>query len=230
MFELMDFGLIRIGIAVLMLGISSVLDLWKREVHDVFWIIFGVIAGLLLLLDPSFYNTLPIIGFSLIIAPIALLAWRFGLFGGADAFALIVLAAISPLSTIYGSNITPFTTLSNAAVLFILPILLNIIRNTIALMRHENIFEGFKESRLKKVVAVCVGYKTKKPKYAFSIERSEKDGKRFSLSLHNADTAEYCTKENTWITPGIPYLILISIGYVIQIFYGDIIQNLLNNL
>jgi len=228
MIETTYFDFIRIGIAFSMLGISSFLDLWKREIHDIFWVIFGIIAVILLFLDPTFYNKGIMIVFSLIIVPLALVAWKLGLFGGADAFALIVLAGISPMATIYGVNVTPFTTLTNAAILFIIPIFINILRNTMAILQHKDIFNGFNETRFKKIYAMCIGYKAKKPKFAFSIEKITKDGKKFNLTLHNAETTEYCTKENTWITPGIPYLILISIGYVIQIFYGDILVNMIS--
>jgi len=163
------------------------------------------------------------IGFALIIAPFAILMWRLGLFGGADAFALIALAVIAPLATISENPITPFTTLSNAAILFVIPFLINITRNIIAQIKGEHIFEGFDESTGKKIAAALMGYKAKNPKFGFSIEKTEKGKRKFDLALHHAENQEFCTKPNTWITPGVPYLLLITAGFIIQIFYGDIL-------
>ena len=44
--------LIRIGLALGMLAIGGFFDIWKREVHDYLWIIFGVIGAALLIFEP----------------------------------------------------------------------------------------------------------------------------------------------------------------------------------
>ncbi len=96
-------------------------------------------------------------------------------------------------------------------------------RNIIAQTKGENIFDGFDESVGKKIAAALMGYKAKNPKFGFSIEKTKKDKKEFNLTLHHAENQEFCTKPNTWITPGVPYLLLITAGFIIQIFYGDIL-------
>ncbi|AFS80856.1 hypothetical protein NKOR_04850 [Candidatus Nitrosopumilus koreensis AR1] len=215
--------LIRIGLALGMLAIGGFFDIWKREVHDYLWIVFGVAGAILLIFEPNqtdiIYSTL----FALIIAPISILIWRMGLFGGADAFALIALAVIAPQITISGNIVTPFTTLSNAAVLFIVPLLVNALRNTISKIRGENIFEGFDETLPRKILASFLGYRAKNPKYCFSIEKNEGSVKKIAFSFHHADNEEFSEKPNTWVTPGIPYLLLIIGGFLIQLGYGDII-------
>ncbi|MFB5624897.1 MAG: A24 family peptidase C-terminal domain-containing protein, partial [Nitrosopumilus sp.] len=163
------------------------------------------------------------IGFALIIAPFVIIVWRIGLFGGADAFALIALAVVAPMASLNDNLISPFTTLSNAALLFIIPFLFNLIRNAISQIRGNDIFEGFDESILKKIIASFMGYKSKNPKFAFSIERTEKGKKKLDLAIHHAEDQEFCSTPNTWITPGIPYLLLITGGFIIQLIYGDII-------
>lgn len=226
MIEIADYEIIRIFVAISMLGLASFLDLRKREISDMLWICYGIIAGVLLLFDPNFFKEITIVGFSLIISPLALLAWRLGLFGGADAFALIVLAGISPMATIFGNTVTPFTTLTNAAILFLVPLLINMLRNIRSILKKDNIFEGFDESTIKKICAMFIGYKAKNSKFSFAIEKFNGIHKKFDLSLHNAETAEFCTTQNTWVTPGIPYLLLITAGYVIQLLYGDILIKL----
>lgn len=214
---------IRIGLAIVMLAIGGVLDVWKREIHDYYWIVFGSIGFLLIFINSDIWSYLLNIGIALIIAPFVIFIWRIGLFGGADAFALVALAVIAPMATLSENPVTPFTTLSNAAILFIVPFIINIIRNSLSIIRHENIFEGFEENRLKKICAVLIGYRAKNPKFCFSIEKTEKGKKKLNLTMHHAENEEYCTTPNTWITPGIPYLLLITGGFIIQILFGDLI-------
>jgi len=221
--SLTNYSIIGIGIALTMLIVGSIIDVWKREIHDYYWIGFGVFGFLLVFFSTDITTNLLSIGFALIIAPFVILMWRLGLFGGADAFALIALAVIAPLATISESPITPFTTLSNAAILFVVPFLINITRNIISQIKGENIFEGFDESTGKKIAAALMGYKAKNPKFGFAIEKTKKGKKKFNLTLHHAENQEFCTKPNTWITPGVPYLLLITAGFIIQIVYGDII-------
>ncbi|MHA7647229.1 A24 family peptidase C-terminal domain-containing protein [Nitrosopumilus sp. S4] len=220
---LTDLNVIGIGIALTMLIIGSLIDVWKREIHDYYWIGFGSVGFLLVFLNESFVNHLLLIGFSLIIAPFVILIWRLGLFGGADAFALIVLAVIAPMATFTENMITPFTTLSNAAILFVVPFLINIFRNAFSIVKGEKIFEGFNESILKKITVSLMGYRAKNPKFGFAIEKIVNGEKKFDISLHHAEYQEFCTVPNTWITPGIPYLLLITAGFIIQLFYGDIL-------
>ncbi|MFB5636110.1 MAG: A24 family peptidase C-terminal domain-containing protein [Nitrosopumilus sp.] len=218
-----DFQMAGIVLALLMLILGSIIDIWKREIHDLYWIIFGGTGIVLALLNPNIVTQLLSIGFALIIAPFVIIVWRIGLFGGADAFALIALAVVAPMASLNDNLISPFTTLSNAALLFIIPFLFNLTRNAISQIRGNNIFEGFDEPISKKIIASFMGYKSKNPKFAFSIERTEKGKKKLDLAIHHAEDQEFCSTPNTWITPGIPYLLLITGGFIIQLIYGDII-------
>ncbi|KAF6247834.1 peptidase [Nitrosopumilus sp. b3] len=209
--------------ALVMLGVASVIDVWKREIHDYFWIVFGVIGFLLIFLSPDLISDLFTLGFSLIIVPIVIIMWRIGFFGGADAFALIALAVIAPMATFSETPITPFTTLSNAVILFVIPFIVNVLRNVIAQIKGENIFEGFEETTGRKIIAILMGYRAKNPKFGFSIEKTKKGKKKLNLKLHHAENQDFCTKPDTWITPGIPYLLLITGGFLIQLVYGDIL-------
>lgn len=221
--SLSNYEIIGILVALTMLIVGSIIDIWKREIHDYFWIIFGSVGFVTIFISTDILMSLLAMGFALIIAPFVILVWRIGLFGGADAFALIALAVIAPMATLNDNPVSPFTTLSNAAVLFVIPFLINILRNIISQIKGENIFEGFDESRIKKILASATGYKAKNPKFGFKIEKIENGKKKIDLAIHHAEDQEYCTTPNTWITPGIPYLLLITGGFIIQLLYGDII-------
>ncbi len=222
---LLEFESIRILSAIIMLGIASFYDIWKREIHDVLWIGFGAFSVVLLFIDPNFSESVIAILISLIIAPFAIFLWRTGMFGGADAFALIVLASLAPMVTLTNNPVTPLSTLSNGALLFVFPLLANVIRNSISILKNENIFEGFNETKLKKSLAMIIGYRAKKPNYGFAIEKTEGGQKKLNIAIHNAETTEFCSSKNTWITPGIPYILLITGGFIIQLIYGDILMN-----
>ncbi len=220
-----DLNLLRIILAFGMLGYASYTDVTKREISDFVWVIFGAIAAVLLIFEPNLTDALMNIGFSLIVAPVVLIIWRIGFFGGADAFAIIVLAALVPQITLSDGMITPFTILTNAVLISIIPLFLNVFRNILEITRKNNIFEGFNEPTGKKITAMFLGYKAKNPKYGFSIEKKAGKNKKLNLVLHHAEYAEFCTTPNTWITPGVPYMLFILGGFIAQLLFGDVIFN-----
>lgn len=229
MLELATLDQIRIVLAIAMLGIATVSDIRKREINDIIWVVFGAIGAILIPFAGNLNDELLKIGISMIIAPIALIIWRFGLFGGADAFALIVLAVLAPNMTL-GGTITPFTVLTNAVLLSVVPLFINATRNAILVARKVDIFEGFDETRKRKVLAAFIGYRAANPKFGFSIEQKNGKRKKLKLSMHHAEHAAFCEKKDTWITPGVPYMIFIFAGFVIQLVYGDIIFSLFSGL
>lgn len=225
MIEISDITIIRIIIALSMLGVCSIIDIWKREVHDYYWIGFAGIGVIITLFESNIAESFLTIGFALIVAPFSILIWRLGLFGGADAFALIALAVIAPMTTFSNNTVTPFTVLSNATILFVVPLFVNLFRNILSILKKQDIFSGFEENALKKIGAMLIGYRASNPKFGFPLERLEGTSKKISLKFHHAENEEFCNKPDTWITPGIPYLLLITGGFVLQLIYGDVIVN-----
>jgi archaeal preflagellin peptidase FlaK len=225
-----DPNILRIAIALCMLVIASTLDIRKREINDLLWIGFGAVAVIMLITSSDLWGTAKTVGLSMIIAPIALVIWRLGIFGGADAFCLVVLAGLAPMASIYGTTVTPITTLTNAAVVAIMPLFTNLIRNLFAISRKQDIFEGLDETKLNKIIAIFVGYRAKNPRFCFSMERNEGDHKKLDFAFRHAETSQFCTTSETWVTPGVPYVIYITIGFIIQIIYGDIIINLIKGV
>ncbi|TBR12270.1 MAG: peptidase [Candidatus Nitrosotenuis sp.] len=208
-----------------MLGIATASDIKKREINDIIWIIFGAIGVAVVLLGTDLSQELPKVGIALIIAPFALVVWRVGLFGGADAFALIVLAVLAPGITMSTNVITPFTTLTNAVLMSIVPMIINVARNAALLATKNDIFEGFNETTKKKIIAMFIGYRAANPKFSFSIEKKVGNQKKLNFRLQHAENTAFCQKSDTWVTPGIPYMIFITAGFVLQLVYGDIIMS-----
>jgi len=231
MFEsLIDLNHLRIILALGMLGYASYTDVTKREISDYVWVVFGALAAVMLIFEPNLTESLVNIGISLIVVPVAIIIWRIGLFGGADAFAIIVLAALVPQITLSEGTITPFTILTNAVLISVSPLFFNFFRNLIALAKKNNIFEGFDEPARKRIIAMFLGYRAKNPKFGFSIEKKAGKNKKLNLVLHHAEYAEFCNTPNTWITPGVPYLLFITTGFIVQLLYGDVIFSFLGKL
>ncbi len=218
---------IRILLALVMLSAATIIDIRKREISDLMWIIFGIIAVILVFFEPNLVEAALGIGFSLIVAPLVLILWRFGLFGGADALGLIVLSALAPMATLSDSAISPFTILVNSALLSITPMIFNFIRNSVLILSSVDIFQDFDEPKSKKIFAMFLGYRSKNPKYSFSLERTVGKKKRLNIALHHSDSAEYCTTPDTWVTPGLPFMIFILGGFIVQILFGDVILGLI---
>ncbi len=218
---------IRILFALAMLGTATIIDIKSREISDLIWIVFGVISGILLFFEPNIIEAAFGVGFALIVAPLVLILWRFGLFGGADALGLIVLSALAPMATLSDSVVSPFSIVVNSALLSVSPMVVNFIRNSILILRKEDIFHDFDETNSKKIFAMFLGYRSKNPKYSFSLETKVGKKKRLNIALHNSDTAEYCTTPDTWVTPGLPFMIFILGGFIIQLLFGDVILNLI---
>ena len=219
----LDILQIRILFALTMLGLATIIDIRSREISDLMWVIFGAVSVVLLFFEPNLLEAAFGVGFSLIVAPLVLILWRFGLFGGADALGLIVLSALAPMATFSDSPVSPFTILVNSALLSVSPMIVNFVRNSILILKKENIFLDFDEPKSKKILAMFLGYRSKNPKYSFSLETRVGKKKRLNIALHHSDTAEYCTTPDTWVTPGLPYMIFIFGGFIIQLLFGDVI-------
>jgi preflagellin peptidase FlaK len=222
-----DIFYVRILLALVMLGSATIIDIRKREISDLMWVIFGAISVVLLFFEPDLIEAAFVVGFSLIVAPLVLVLWRFGLFGGADALGLIVLSALAPMATLSDSAVSPFTILVNSALISVSPMIINFIRNSVLVLRNGDIFHDFDETKSKKIFAMFLGYRSKNPKYSFSLEKQVGKKKRLNITLHNSDTAEYCTAPDTWVTPGLPFMIFILGGFIIQLLFGDVILGLI---
>ena len=219
----------RIAIALVMLVLASYFDIKSREVQDKFWIPFAAIGTVLTAYD--FYAGTP--GFNLIELALAIgftsiLAWGayfLHLYGGADAKAISTLSVIFPIyETSSFHRLGALTTLTNSILLTaLLPVAL-IILNLVKLSRGEKIFQGFEEeSRFAKFKAMFLGLRRKEAgKYDFSMENSAEGRRRFHFSLGKIDE-DFATGRDIWVTPGIPLLVFVLLGFIITLGYGDIL-------
>jgi preflagellin peptidase FlaK len=232
---IVDYGMVRTVLALAMFVSASYFDLRKREVSDLLWIPFAAAAGILYLLDfPATYEKGILIVVSLgITAGIAFGIYRSGLFGGADMLGLITFSAIMPLfdgSVLLGQELAfhkfaPIILLTNAIIFSLAHLIFNVARNLAYNSGHSGtLFEGLEhESTSRKIFAMVVGHRSNNPRFAFPIEKMEHGKREFDFSLRDAETAEYETRKDVWVTSGIPYLIYFTAGFVMMILVGDIL-------
>jgi archaeal preflagellin peptidase FlaK len=231
---LADFELVRVAIALAMFGCSCYFDLRNRSVSDLLWIIFAVAAGVVYIFDfPSSWNEgLAIITSMALAAGISYGIYRSGLFGGADMLALITFSAIVPLynfgpivSLNASSSFHPFApliVLTNGVIFSVVQVLANLARNAV---HREGLFEGLQhEPTSRKIIAVLIGHRSANPKYAFPIERVVRGKRKFDFGLMPAETAEYETRKDVWVTSATPFLIFLAAGFVMMLIAGDLMS------
>lgn len=222
--------LARISLISATLLYTSYLD-WKyREVDDKVWILSGILATALTTLDivyglsmDKLILSLLSIGFS---SGLAFGFYFLGLYGGADAKAILLVSIGLPLYQ-QGRSMHPFTGLSTLinGLLFSLILPLTILTyNLTQLIKGRNIFEGFDhESRLRKFFALIFGVRLRdaKNKRFWFIMEEKNHVRRFKFGLFSLELSEI-DRDDVWATPGIPLLIFITAGFIYYIFLGDL--------
>jgi preflagellin peptidase FlaK len=214
-----------------MLSVASAADLKSRSVSDWLWVAFAAAAAALYVAELPAQAMLPGMALSIALtAALSFASYRAGLFGGADALTLFVLALLMPqysgsLSLLgRPSPLFPLAVLANALALSACQVLANVARNAMAFLRNrDELFVGFEgETAARKAVAFMVGFKSANPLFSFPMERSAGAGKKFDFAFRNAETADYETGKNVWVTPGLPFLLYLAAGFIVAVLAGDI--------
>ena len=185
---------------------------------------------------------------------ISLILFYAGFFGGADAKALICLGLALPIYPSIVSGYLagrvpffPLAVLGNAVLAASLLVLGIAGYNTIQLIKENGrLFEGLENEPVwSKILAFATGFKVSSQKLkdgshymlleqfsrgengeavrrlrlfpALEEESSEEDEERFEELLNEVDG-------KVWVTPGLPFLIFITLGFVAALFVGDFIS------
>lgn len=226
---------IRLAACAAMLILASLMDLKKREISDKVWVGFGGL-GLIITTIEFFNNSINILqyGFGIAItAPIVYGIYRSGLFGGADAKALIAIAMLLPFYDMqYRIHGLPsFTILTNATILTFAHVLHNIVRNSIDLAKGRAVFEGFEESGIRKAAAFVMGFRTNTPKgYLFAIETVHGGKRKFDFHLTGYDDFVSSDSQNLWVTPALPFIVYMTIGLLMMVLFGDVLALIFANI
>ncbi|MEO9364381.1 MAG: prepilin peptidase [Nitrososphaera sp.] len=228
-----DLALARVCIAFGMLGIAAAMDMRQRQVDDRFWMAFGGVAAALYFFDYGQMD-IPTVALSAGLGGAAsYLLYRMGLFGGADALALAVFAAILPTYDgrfiLEGMSaklhpLSPLMLLSNAAVLSLAHPVINVVRNARYGVRHPSaLFAGMeKETAARKALAVMLGHRSNGSGFAFLMEKNCAGIRKFDFSLKPAEDTPFESRPGVWVMPGIPFLVYMLAGLAAMVFIGDL--------
>lgn len=231
----------RLAASLLMLSYGSYRDLRTREVANKLWLIFGAVGVVMNVVDFVFLgratSDLIQVGVSVGLTwPIAVAFFYVGLYGGADAKALMTLAVLVPTAT-RGTNLhpfTPLTVLTNGVFCSLVVPLAFFLYNGSKILRGEEIFRDFEdEPTWRKVAAAFLGRRIDdigNRKFLLPLEKKENGVRRFNFSLLTAEEEELREAKDMWVTPGIPLIVFLTAGFVIAIVYGDLLSLILPGL
>jgi preflagellin peptidase FlaK len=252
-------GIFSVVVGSLILLYACYSDLKSRSVANEVWLLL-IAVGIPIAIYNFYLSGIPFLirfGFSLLFTfLLAYLFFYLGLFGGADAKALIGIAILIPMNPFSSSLLyDPFpfaiTTLFNGAIIsgFLLVILLP----SMFFLNLSNL--DSKEFRENRGLAL-IGYKMHiealtKPKYKILLrllhsydEGGDADDgmikRNFIIGGIEIDEevleqlkkyhAQGKIGEEVWVTPGLPYMFFITAGFFIAIFYGNLILLILTTL
>ncbi|MGH9878622.1 MAG: prepilin peptidase, partial [Nitrososphaerales archaeon] len=141
-----DFIMIKFLIFLSFLSFASIQDVRSRYISDIIWIIAGIVLIPIILLEViigsfDLFSTILSVIFA---AAIAYPLNRIGFLGGADVFAIVLLALYMP--TLAGKELLALPVIAivaNASVLSLTGVCVNFSRNISMVLHNKNIFRGF---------------------------------------------------------------------------------------
>lgn len=171
--------------------------------------------------------------------------FQLGSFGGADAKSLIVISIILPAYPaiqLFGQNfplneplipLFAFGILGNAVLLsVVVPLGLaayNIFRMGMHIDNPLYIFIGYK-SRISdladKHIKLIQYFEEENGEIRFRFKRGGVEINEDVISKLKAMSEKGLIKDEVWVTPGLPFMIPITLGFFVAVFYGDMITEL----
>jgi len=171
--------------------------------------------------------------------------FQLGVFGGADAKSLIVLSIILPAYPKLQAFGYTFPFNKPLIDLFAFGIFGNAVLLTIVVPISLAVYNLAKMGlRVDKPLYIFIGYKTKISELAsrhiklietfevangavkFHFKRGGVEIDERVISELNALSEKGLIKDEVWVTPGLPFMIPITLGFFVAIFYGDLIFEL----
>ncbi|MEM0492526.1 MAG: A24 family peptidase C-terminal domain-containing protein [Candidatus Thermoplasmatota archaeon] len=221
---------LRFIIGVVILLYASYTDIKTRRAANYLWVIMGITGGVLLVIhylllgfDNYYYLIfIPVmIGFFYLMYQLRLLV------GGADAKALMALAILVPIQPVmdglplWGVTFMPavWSIFANSVILFlVIPVTLLLYNLTRRDIKFPHCLLGYKMSLDKARVS-----------FVWPMEHIVDGKTKFSRTPRDEDEEEIFNKfkelgvERIWVTPKIPFMIPLLIGFVITFTLGDIL-------
>jgi archaeal preflagellin peptidase FlaK len=226
---------LRLLVGAIILLYASYTDSKTRRASNLNWLVMGGIGAILLVIHyliVGFENLWVLIFIPIMIGLVYLLFQMRLLFGGADAKAIMAIAILLPVQPsmnqlpLWGQSYMPasWIVFSNSLIIFLfIPIALliyNILKRSI------------------KLPHALLGYKMKledaRKKFVWPLEKIQ-DGKTKLMIRPKEFDSEEEFKEfekhkitEIWVTPKIPFMIPLLIGFICTFIFGDILFAIMN--
>lgn len=224
----MDFDFITIKFLIFLgfLSFASIQDIKSRYVSDKIWIIAGVALVPIILFElitgrfDLFATILSVLFAVAIVYPLN----RIGFLGGADVFAIVLLALYMP--TLEGNLLAlpVIAVVANASALSLAGVCINLSRNISMILRSRDVFRGFEaEPTHRKIVALFLGYRPQEVKGLYlPMEINENGTRRFNFVIGRA-SSDFAKGRDIWVTPALPFIVYITAGYIFLFLVGDLL-------
>jgi preflagellin peptidase FlaK len=223
-----DLTIIKFLIFLGFLSFASIQDVRSRYVSDVIWVIAGIVIALILFFEIIIgkFDLLATILSLVFAVGISYPLSRTGFLGEADVFALILLALYMP--TLAGKELFSLPVLAgiaNASILSLSEMCANLSRNASMLLKSKDIFDGFEdEPKHRKILAMFLGHRSDTVRrLSLSMETTENGRRRFNFSAWRS-SSDFAKGNDIWITPALPFIVYITIGYAFLFFVGDLLH------
>jgi len=237
---------VRTVLGIVMLGYASYGDLRTREVHDLLWVVIGALGMALNLYEIAVGTMSPVqlVVPVLFAAGFSFFSGYLGLFGGADLLAFVTLSLLQPTPpelgvTLRGFNpiIFPLTVVSNSVLVGASTSVAILFLNLMLARQNVPLFEGLESVPLwKKFFVLISGRKMRLervvgPPYHYPLETLGSEGRRLVLrpDLYDDEKAVEAFEalrsagvSHAWVSHTLPFLLILSVGYIVSIFFGDI--------
>jgi preflagellin peptidase FlaK len=240
-------NLLQILVSLTFLTIASVYDLKTMEVPNKIWAFFLPVSLITttvhMLNNPNHFPlTLASIAITTIIA---LTIFYFGLYGGADAKALITLSVAHPItsSPTLIFPLIPLITFNNSLLLMVLMLPVAFIRNLYwKFQNRQTLFQGLeREPFWRKIAALFLCVKTSKskikPYHMLAETFNHVDGELYRtlkifqrVEEENSSISDAFLPESVFIVYSLPMLPFLTLAYILSITVGDLILHLITSL
>ncbi len=223
------------ALAVLALAYAAYSDVRSREVDDVVWVAllsasapFAILeVAALRELSLRLYLTSVYLAFSLGLALTAL-----GLWGDADFLALTSVSLLTPPGRGLIAALPSLSVLVNALLAALAYPLLLLARN-LRLMHKTNLFEGVEAGRLERLAALFLLTRVPREEYlrrraVYTPAEEVVGGRRrlvFGLRIRREGAEPQ--GEYVWVSPYVPFVAAIAVGYALHLIVGCLLDLLL---
>ena len=217
---------VRLAVALAMLLGASVADLRTRRVPNRYWALFALAAACFVLAD---LRSEPLArlrwtyGLALALALAFYAFWRIGLFGGADAKGLMLLAFLVPGDPPHQLLVAPYTLaalLNGSLLLLALPVLFLAVNALRGDLRLPAALLGLRldTGRARRL-------------HVWPLERVDDSGKpqwqywqHIARSLDEEyDLLERAGVQRVWVTPKLPFMVAILAGLALAPWTGNLV-------